>query len=110
MKLKTANRRRKIQQNKDEFYERWPIGAIYHACSLHPCYITYVDFNSIEGKSVLDGTELHDCSITNCGVYIMSRKEIEQYKDAWTRDGERGLMSVYYGSEQAADEFIKNWR
>lgn len=115
MNLRTANNRRK---NKEyikalfKYYEGFKLGDIYHACSLHPCITTHLDIlnNDIEGKSILDGSEGHCCSLTSCGVYIMEQEEIDRYVEAWNRDGERGILAVYYGSEEAADEFLKNWR
>ena len=140
MRIKTANRRARInafayyskgkryrrrnarESKKDDIqqYKYWSQykkpGVVYHSCTLHPCYVSELDIEggSIYGISLLDGSEGHGCSLGNCGVYMMKEDEIQLYKDAWAADGERGLLTVYYGggpeAEKAADEFIKTWR
>lgn len=93
------------------YYRNYKPGAIFQSCSLHPCKITKFDLENddIEGVSILDGRE-DSCSLSHCGVYLMEQHEIDQYVEAWNRDGERGILTIYSGSEEAADEFIKNWR
>jgi hypothetical protein len=110
MKWRTANKRRKEKVSKELFFSRYHIGAIYEACSLHPCYITEVDFYDISGKSILDGSEPHNCSMTSCGVFLMNKKQIKRAIEAWESKGERGLTINYYGSEELADEFMKEFR
>jgi hypothetical protein len=130
MRLKTANNRRnrippngrswailskrkdkKINNREEKWWSKFKLpGAVYHSCTLHPCYVTDIDDDSIYGKSLLDGSEGHGCSRNNCGVYLMGHEEIKRYKKAWDKDGERGILSVYYGSEEAADNFMKEWR
>lgn len=110
---RTKRQRKKEDQRWTKYWEQYrKPGVVYHSCALHPCYVTKLDIedNSIFGKSLLDGSEGHNCSLTSCGVYMMKEEEVQRYKEAWDRDGERGILAVYYGSEKAADEFIKNWR
>jgi hypothetical protein len=92
-------------------FRKYKPGEIFHSCSLHPCRITKIDVNgdNIEGKSLLDGT-IQNCSLSHCGVYLMSQDEIDAHYKAWDKEKERGLLILYYGNEEAADAFIKEWR
>jgi len=108
--------RRQIRKDDMRWKNYWQQykapGIVYHSCTLHPCYVESLDIDgdSIYGISLLDGSYGHGCSLRHCGVYMMKPDEIEQHKNAWEKDGERGLLTLYYGSEEAADEFIKNYR
>lgn len=149
MRIKTANTRRRIAMMKRYRFSEWDEnvphacwsrryyrkeaqqfikywaqyrkpGAVYHSCSLHPCYVTELDVEvrngvyyggSIYGKSLLDGSEGHGCDLQHCGVYLMEPEEIARYKEAWDREGERGILLVYNGgNEEDADAFLKAWR
>lgn len=108
--------RRYYLKETDRFIKYWNQyrvpGAVYHSCSLHPCYVTELDVEfgrngrymggSIYGKSLLDGSEGHGCDLQHCGVYLMDDDEVARYKAAWERDGERGIVTVYHDSEEGA--------
>ena len=114
MRLRTANNHARSRARKKFLLELYPgfvHGAIFESCSLHPCRIVDVNVNAdhLVGVSLLTGTR-QGCSLRHCGVYVMSPAEVQRSVDAWERDGERGLLIIYSGSEEAADQFLKDWR
>lgn len=86
-------------------------GVIFESCSLHPCEVVELDVwgDDITGKSILDGS-IQSCSLSHCGVCAMKPDQVKRAKEAWAREGERGLLTIYTGSDAAADQFLKDWR
>lgn len=112
MRWRTANRRRRMTE-RGAAWAAWvrtfKIGRVFHACNLHPCRITKLGYGAVWGVSLLTGSET-SCSLSSCGPYVMTKPDVARHREAWERDGERGLLTLYYGSEAAADAFIEQWR
>ena len=113
MRLRTANNHARNYARRlplRQLYPGFVHGAVFESCSLHPCRIVEVNVNAdhLVGVSLLTGTR-QGCSLRHCGVYVMSEAEVQRRVDAWEKDGERGLLIIYTGSEEAADQFIKVW-
>ncbi len=56
-------------------------GMIYEDCAFHPVLCTHVhDDDSISGISLIDGSAPRNCSLTHCGVELLTIDQVIQIK------------------------------
>lgn len=54
------------------------VGQIYQDCSYHPVLCTEVDGDDVAGISLVDGSTPRSCSISHCGVEVMSPEAVRK--------------------------------
>jgi len=85
------------------------VDDVYRDCAYHPVKCTKSDGDDIEGVSLVDGSKPRCCSIKHCGVVKLTIKQAMELVDIWKK-GEKAVLMYHGWTEEAADNFIKNWR
>jgi len=86
------------------------VGDIYKDCSYHPVRCTKSDGDDVEGVSLIDSSSPRSCSIINCEVEKITKKESKQLIKAFNKDGESGLLRLNGWPEEAIGSFMEKYR
>ena len=64
-----------------EFY----VGCIYEDCRFHPveCTAVSVEFDELQGKSLVDGSWPSSCSIANCDPILLNSQQARWITEHW---------------------------
>lgn len=68
------------------------VGDFYEDCAYHPVICTDIDGDDIEGTSLVDGISGKSCSVSHCGIRILSYKEAFDLLDMWKTLGKEGVL------------------
>ena len=89
-------------------------GTIYLHCSLYPIRCTRISraVDDISGISLMHKTagEGWSCSIRNCRPERLTQVQAEALIKAWKEGGERAAMKWRGYTDEAIDQFFKEWR
>lgn len=84
------------------------VGDLYIDCGYVPRLCIEADGYDVEGISLINATE-GGCSVNHCAPKKITTEEAVKLKQVWAQ-GERAVM-IYKGwTEEAADQFMKDWR
>ncbi len=91
--------------------KQFPIGSIVEDCNYHPVLVVDNDgYDDITTLSLLNPIGLGSCSISHCGIILLSVEEIQAKMLAYKLEGNKGLNKLMGWTEEQFAEFEKNWR
>lgn len=82
-------------------------GDIYQDCAYHPVLCTKSDGDAVEGISLIDGTSPRSCSISSCGIKLITLRTALRIKKRGPATAKKQHIAAL---EKQGWEFTKWWK